>query len=176
MTTINLVGLDPSLRNFGVSLAKYDTASKELDIYNGFVIQSKPDKTKSQSKQDIQTAYSIFNCLSHHIEQADYFSAEVPTGSQASRAMASYGVCVGVLGSLITLNPNFYHCTPQAVKKVIGSNSASKEDVIEWVKQTYPSVISWLPKPKNQAEHICDSIVTLHLLTTNPEFIKRVSP
>lgn len=172
---IKLIGLDPSLRNFGVSKAYFDPSTKSLDIYDGFVIQSKPTKSKSQAKQDIETAYSTFNCLSPLIAEVDYFTAEVPTGSRSSRAMASYGICLGILGSLVATNPNFYHCTPYDVKKVVGTKETSKEEIIEWVKQTYPSVLSWLPKTKNKAEHICDSIVTLHLLTHNPDFLKRVS-
>lgn len=173
---IKLIGLDPSLRNFGVSIGFYDTVTKSLEITNGFVICSKPNHKKlTQANQDVLTTKSIFTELSTHIVDCDYWTAELPTGSQSSRAMASYGICIGIIGSLVVSNPNFISCTPYDVKKVVGIKTTDKEQIINWVTHTYPNILTWLPKAKNKQEHICDSIVAMHLLVHNPKFTEYVN-
>lgn len=168
---LNLVGLDPSLSNWGVSLATYNTQTQHLDIHSGFVIKTRPSKTKqSKNKQDLERALQLYQGLFTVISKATVWTAELPTGSQSSRAMTSYGICLGVVASLKTHNPSLITFNPLDVKKQVGSFSASKDEVIAWVLANYPNVKTWLPKAKNQAEHICDSIVVLHLLINHPKF------
>ena len=161
---LNLIGFDPSLRNWGFSSATYDTQTKRLNIQSGGVIQYKPDSSLKQNIQDLYTANTLYSTLKPFIKNADYYVAELPTGSQSSRAMVSYALCLGVLGSLKQTNPNLFTVTPNQVKKQV-KLGASKEDIIDWCITKHPSILTWLPKAKSKQEHICDSIVTLHLLT-----------
>lgn len=160
---VRLVGFDPSLRNWGFCVATYNTQTKALDIYSGDVIQYQPDKSLRQNLQDLATANALYRALKPLVEQADYYVAELPIGSQSSRAMVSYALCIGILGSFKHTNPKLYTVTPNQVKKQVTTN-ASKQEIIDWCIDKYPTILSWLAKPKSKREHICDSIVALHLL------------
>lgn len=85
--------------------------------------------------------------------------AELPTGSQSSRAMVSYASCIAITACISHTNPNINIVTPNQIKRLVGSPTASKDDVIDWVKQRHPNLK--LPV-KSKAEHICDSIVAIY--------------
>lgn len=164
MSTLTLLGLDPSLRNWGFCLADYNPISQELNIQTGGVISFNPDKTQKQNIQDLHTAHTLYTTLKLLVKRADYYVAELPTGSQSSRAMVSYALCIGVLGSLWHTNPKLIPVSPTQVKNKVKAN-ASKQEIIDWCIDRHPDILSWLPKAKSKQEHICDSIVALHLLT-----------
>lgn len=167
---INILGLDPSLNNWGIALAKYDTSTQELSILQGNVLQTKPDKANKQNIQDLYSAEFLYTNLKPSFEFVDIISAELPYGSQTSRAMVSYALCIGVLGSLKHTNPNVVPVTPQQVKNVVGSSTASKKEVINWVKNNHQEVLSWLPKAVSKSEHICDAIVSIHVMLNTKQF------
>ena len=83
---INIVSFDPSFRNWGVALATYNTEDQSLTVYNGYVIQHNPKKTKTdkQNTLDLQTA----SYLATHLFKEDIGNsvliAEVPHGSQSA--------------------------------------------------------------------------------------------
>lgn len=64
---------------------------------------------------------------------------EVPVGSKSARAMASYGVCVGVLGGLRASGTPFFEVTPTEVKVTsVGKKTATKEEMIAWAMAKHP--------------------------------------
>lgn len=168
MEKINILGFDPSLRNWGVVKASYDLISHDLIIQDGYVIQHKPKKDKHirQNTLDLQTT----NYIKSHLTHADIVIAEVPHGSQSSRAMVSYGVCIGVLGSLYD---DLIQVSANDVKRIVEPNTSVKEvpksQVINWVKTKHPEILSWLPSTHKQ-EHICDAIVAIHAGMIKPKF------
>lgn len=167
---IKILSFDPSLRNWGIAAAIYNTASNQLYIKIGKVITSKPDKSKiRQNTKDLNTSINLFNELKDIYTQADLVIAEVPHGSQSSRAMVSYGVCIGVLGSLITNNIPFIQVSALDVKRIVGHESVSKLEVIDWVKRRHPEILPWLPAT-NKAEHICDAIVAIYAAIQTKQF------
>lgn len=165
---LNILGFDPSLRNWGVVQAQYDLLTHDIIIKNGYVIQHKPKKDRhiKQNTLDLQTA----NYIKSHLTNADIVIAEVPHGSQSSRAMVSYGVCIGVLGSLYD---DLVQVSANDVKRIVEPNTAikavSKEQVIDWVINKHPEILSWLPKTRIK-EHICDAIVALYAGINKPKF------
>ena len=164
---INIISFDPSFRNWGIALATYNTEDQSLNVHNGYVIQHNPKKTKTdkQNTLDLQTA----SYLATHLFKEDIGNsvliAEVPHGSQSSRAMVSYGVCIGLLGSLIQDKQSLIQVGAMDVKRIVEPDRSvkevPKEQVIQWVKDRHPEILEWLPKTKKQ-EHICDAIVAIY--------------
>lgn len=165
---LDILGFDPSLRNWGVAKAQYDLTTNDLTIEHGFVIQHKPKKDRhtKQNTLDLQTA----NYIKSHLTSADVVIAEVPHGSQSSRAMVSYGVCIGVLGSLYD---DLIQVSANDVKRIVEPNTTIKEvpkyQVINWVKNRHPEILTWLPTTRKQ-EHICDAIVAIYAGINKPKF------
>lgn len=154
---MKVLGLDPSLRNWGFSLAEY---TNELKIIDTGVIQIKPSKQQYKNIEDMLVAQEIYKQLHSLIKGIDVICVELPVGSKSSRAMVSYATCVALVGVLRTINPNIIVVRPNQIKRYVGSNTASKDDVINWVKTKYPNLK--LPV-KTKAEHICDSIIAIHV-------------
>lgn len=88
--------------------------------------------------------------------------------------MASYGVCIGILGG-ITI-PTI-QVTPTEVKLVAtGSKTASKQDMIDWAVKQYPNA-KWLTKTQkgitslvSKNEHLADALATIHAGVLTDEF------
>jgi len=86
-----------------------------------------------------------------------------------SRAMASYGICVGVLGALRASGIPFFEVTPREVKMAsVGSKVATKEAMINWARQTHPEA-GW-PKAAAKAEHMADATAAIHAGLRTNEF------
>ena len=167
---IKILSFDPSFRNWGIAAAIYDTTTNQLYIKTGKVIISKPDKSKiRQNTKDLNVSKNLYENLKDISLQPDLIIAEVPHGSQSSRAMVSYGVCIGVLGSILTNNVPFIQVSAADVKNVIGSKDASKLEVINWVKERHPEILSWIPC-NTKAEHICDAIVAIYAAMQTKQF------
>lgn len=168
---INVVGFDPSLRNWGIATGTYDTVTKEIQIYHlGLVQPAIPTgKQVRQNSKDLESAAQLAKGALEVIQDAHAIFVEVPVGSQSSRAMASYGICVGVLGALRSQGTSFYEVTPSEVKlATVGKKTASKAEMIAWATQAFPSA----PWPVYQqhgkqliseakAEHMADAIAAI---------------
>lgn len=167
-----LVGMDPSLRNWGLAKGIYDTDTKELqvtflDVVNPVVPEGKQVR---QNSKDLGTAQQLFSAAQLVCNGAHAVFVEVPIGSQSARAMASYGICVGVLGALRSLGIPFYEMTPTEVKLAgHGSKTATKEQMITWAVNAHPEA-SWpmysrqgkLHVSEAKAEHMADAIGAIH--------------
>lgn len=163
---MNILGLDPSLNNFGIAKG---ILTDTLSITYTDVIQHKikKDKTK-QNSRDINAALHIFKHLYPLLKDIDVIIVEVPIGSQSSRAMVSYGVCIALIGVISYFNPKVIQVSPFDVKKLVGSRTASKEDVIQWVQSNHPTLN--LPKAIGKAEHIADAIAAIHVGLESKQF------
>lgn len=179
---LRVLGMDPSLNNWGLAVGTFDLVTEQLDILELRVIQ--PDipegkQVRNNSKDlaraeqlakgvaDIRTEYAI-----------NVAFAEVPIGSQSARAMASYGVCVGVLGSLRASRQPFYEMTPNEVKKVAtGRTNATKREMIQWAYDQHPDA-PWPFQTKkgvttiieSKAEHMADAVAAIHAGVQLPQF------
>lgn len=157
---ITVIGFDPSLSNWGYSIGLYDN---KLSIYDTGVIQTKPSKKKqTQNLKDLDRCFTLYSGLSDLITEhnPDKIFVELPTGSQSSRAMVSYAVCIAYTACLCHKDIPVISITPNQIKRYVGASDASKDDVINLVKQLHP----YLKLPaKSKAEHICDSILAIHV-------------
>lgn len=171
-----IIGFDPSLRNWGYCIATYDTFTRSLEFTDGGVIHSKPSKEfKRKNLEDLQSVTQLYSGLDNLLKkhQPDYLVAELPIGSQSSRAMVSYAACISLCSVMAYGDGQktipLLSVTPYSVKKqVSGTTEATKEEVINWVKENYPQAYEWVDQyPKTKQEHICDAIVAVHCAVIN---------
>lgn len=169
---INVCGQDPSLRNWGIAKAVYDTETKKVTVSHITVIQPTLNKSKQirQNSLDIDSADQLFKGAYQYAKDAQMVFAEVPVGSQSSRSMVSYALCIGILGSFRALNIPFVEVTPTEVKMAtVGSKTATKEEMITWAVANH-SEANW-PTYKHKgkelisagnAEHMADAIGAIY--------------
>jgi len=88
--------------------------------------------------------------------------------------MASYGVCIGILASM---KKPLIQVTPNEVKlAAVGKKTATKEQMIEWAINKYPTA-PWLTRKfKGQIthvksnEHLADATAAIHAGVKTDEF------
>ena len=175
-----VLGLDPSLRNWGIAYGWLNLQSGELTDLHLDVIQVKdePSKQVRKNSKDLHVAHSLYKGVLPYAREAKFIFVEVPIGSQSARAMASYGICVGVLGSLRASGYTLVEVTPTESKMAFtGDKEASKSKMIEtaygyypeanWPKQTQKGKTSLV---ESKAEHMADAIAAIHAGVNTPLF------
>lgn len=171
MAKIRVVGMDPSLRNWGISTGTLDLQTNDLQIERVSVIQPAPEKGKQVRKNstDLQAAKQLSEEVLAAIKGAQAIFVEVPVGSQSARAMASYGICVGILGAIRANGIPFFEVTPTEVKvTAVGSKVASKDTMINWAVHRHPEA-NW-PKAASKAEHMADATAAIYAGLKTNEF------
>lgn len=169
---LNVTGMDPSLRNWGLACGKYDTETKKLTILHMDVITAvlPTGKQVRQNSLDLESAYQLSRYARAYLTGAQAVFVEVPVGSQSARAMASYGICVGVLGGLRAEGNPFFEVTPTEVKLAgPGKKTASKIEMINWAMDAHPEA-PWPTYKSNgkvvvseaKAEHMADAIGAIY--------------
>lgn len=164
--------MDPSLRNWGWAAGWLDIDTGELTALRVGVIQPElpTGKQVRQNSTDLEAAFQLYQGAIDVVTGAHAVFVEVPIGSQSARAMASYGICVGVLGALRANGIPFYEVTPTEVKMVsVGSKTASKEAMINWALEHYPTA-NWptykqsgvVKVSASNAEHMADATAAIH--------------
>lgn len=168
---LNVVGQDPSLRHWGIAKGVYDTVTRTLTINSVEVTEPCLSKNKQvrQNSLDLEAAKQLCEAALVSAQTAHAVFVEVPVGSQSARAMASYGVCVGVLGSLRASGTPLFEVSPIEVKLAGAGKLASKQEMIDWAVSKHPEA-NW-PKHSKQgellisntkAEHQADAIAAIY--------------
>lgn len=174
---IPVVGFDPSLNNWGI-------AEAELDLQDGFLstptlslVQPRDDDGKKKVRRnslDLQRAEELMTGAMAAAERAKMVFVEVPVGSQSARAMASYGICIGVLGAIRSRGVPLIEVSPDENKKIFtGSKTASKKEMIGRAMELYPNANWPLHGGKvseAKAEHMADAIAAIHAGVQTPMF------
>lgn len=172
MSWIRVAGQDPSLRNWGWSQGwlELDTGEVIIDkvgVVNASVLEGKQVR---QNSKDLSSAQQLYTGAMAAAEGAQAIFVEVPIGSQSARAMASYGICVGVLGALRGQGIPFFEVTPTEVKQITGhGKQATKRQMIQWAYDQHPAA----PWPfqtqkgkttivESKAEHMADAVAAIH--------------
>lgn len=169
---IKVVGQDPSLRNWGLAIGHLDIDTHTLKI--DFLDLTNPELPKGkqvrQNSSDLESAYQLYKEASDASLGAQAVFVEVPVGSQSARAMASYGICVGVLGALRANGIPFFEVTPTEVKLAsVGNKTATKQEMIKWAMDKHPEA-NWPLYKHNgkdmvseaKAEHMADAIAAIY--------------
>ena len=166
------MGCDPSLRNWGLAGASYNLETKKLTIIKLAVVCPvlPTGKQIRNNSLDLEASFQLYSGVTAASHGAHAVFVEVPVGSQSARAMASYGICVGVLGALRANGVPFYEVTPTEVKKAgPGNKTASKKQMIEWAMARHPEG-NWPTYKEHgkvvvseaKAEHMADAVGAIY--------------
>lgn len=182
---VRVLGCDPSLNNFGLVKATIDTDTFEVNIVD--LNLSKPPKADSATKKqvrknsdDLRRAKFQADALRAAVSDATIVIVEVPVGSQSARAMASYGICIGVLAGIH--DTAIIQVTPSEVKlTAVGTKTASKQEMIDWAVEKHPEA-NWLTrklkgeiKMTNDNEHLADAVAAIYAGMETDQFKGMVS-
>ena len=172
---MKIVGVDPSLRNFGIVVAELDINTMEFKIQEMRLIESednaKKAKTVRKNSDDLRRAKLLHDGFVELCQGATIAFVEVPVGSQSARAMASYGICIGVLSACPI---PMIQLTPTEVKLAMtGEKTATKDEMIEAAVKAHPYAKWMTRKVKgeiallNDNEHLADATgaITAGILT-----------
>ena len=174
---IPILGMDPSLRHWGLSEAQLDLTDGVLSTPIGSIIEPKDltGKNIRVNTNDQWLAEQLAGPVLEACRKAQCIFVEVPVGSQSARAMASYGVCVGILGAVRALGIPYIQVMPDENKRVFtGNKNATKKQMIAQLIDLYPDMI--LPQGQkkgtvgDKAEHIADATASIHSGVRTTEF------
>jgi len=179
---IKILGLDPSLSNFGIVSVDFNLLTNEIVKVNKIrLVETSTTKEKNVRKNsdDLNRAVQLVSALLEESKDHHIAIAEVPVGSQSARAMASYGVCIGVLaGCPIPM----IQVKPDEVKiAACGNKTASKSDMISWASLKHPEA-NWLtvkrngvPTLTNKNEHPADALAAVYAGIRTDQFLQATS-
>lgn len=170
--TVKVVGQDPSLRNWGLAIATLclETGHLQIDRLALICPVLPTGKQVRQNSLDLEAGFQLYKGAMAATEGAHAVFIEVPVGSQSARAMASYGICVGVLGALRANGIPFFEVTPTEVKLAgPGKKTATKQEMISWAMAKHPEA-NWPTYKRNgsvlvsdaQAEHQADAVAAIY--------------
>ena len=173
---IAVCGMDPSLRNWGIAEAILDLETGFLDTPVLTLVETRDltGKQVRQNSNDLALAQQICDVAIPIARRVKAIFVEVPVGSQSARSMASYGVCVGILGAIRALGIPIIEVTATEVKKTFtGDPVATKALMIQTAMLEYPSAN--FPhhggKIVAKAEHVADAIAAIHAGVQTPAFL-----
>lgn len=183
MKKISIAGMDPSMSNFGVVRALIDLDTLFVEVTAMEVVQTTPQADKAKRKvvrknsEDLDRACLLHAGAVKHASEVQLVFAEVPVGSQSSRAMASYGMSLGVLAAVSALVP-IIQVTPTEVKvAATGIKTATKGEMIEAMMDKYPDAPWPMRMSKGMAvpiagecEHLADALAAIEAGMKTEEF------
>lgn len=169
---IRVVGFDPAMRNWGIAIGTLSKDASFLRIHEVATTQPVLSKSKQvrQNSLDLESAKQLCAAAITAAKGAQAIFVEVPVGSQSARAMASYGICVGILGALRAGGIPFFEVSPLEVKLAgPGYKKATKQDMIQWAMDKHPEA-NWpmcMEHGKEcvseaKAEHMADAVATIY--------------
>ena len=172
---IPVLGMDPSLKNWGLAQAMLCLETGILSTPSLYLVQ--PDDVKGkqvrQNSSDLNRAEQLAEAVIEASKVSKVVFVEVPVGSQSARAMASYGICVGILGAVRAMRVPLIEVTPTETKLAFtGNKTATKREMIDKAAELYPDANFPVHKGKipDKAEHMADAIAAIHAGVRTPMF------
>lgn len=174
---IPVLGMDPSLRHWGLSEAILDLSTGILSTPIGSIIEPKDLEGKNirVNSNDLHLAEQLAEPVITAVRRAKVVFVECPVGSQSARAMAAYGVQMGILGAVRALGIPLIEVTATENKFTFtGNKNATKKEMIISLIEYYPEII--LPQGVkkgsigDKSEHIADATASIHSGVKTPSF------
>lgn len=173
MNSITVLGMDPSMRNWGYCLATIDLKTLKVTVEKIWTQRTEKGSAKKKvrvSSDDLETARALAEALEEATAKAQIAFVEVPHGSQSASGMKSYGMCLGVLAQcrlpMVQLTEN------DLKTRSVGKRTATKRDMIEWAAEKNPEA-NW-PMRKGEvqanAEHMADATIAIHAGIQDEQF------
>lgn len=168
--------MDPSLTNWGLAKAELDLKTGILSIPDLELVQPVKETSKQvrQNSKDLSASEQLSLPAINAAKQAKVVFVEVPVGSQSARSMASYGICVGILGAIRAMGIPLIEVTATESKLIFtGNKTATKREMIDRAVELYPDAN--FPRFKggvpDKAEHLADAIAAIHAGVRTPMFM-----
>jgi len=177
-STVTVVGVDPSLANWGMCRASVSLST--LEVVNIGALTLVPTakttcKSVRASSDDLRRACELCEAFQAFCRGAAVVVAEIPSGCQSARGAMSNGVCLGVLAScpipLVQVSPL------ETKLASVGSKTASKAEMIAWATGLYPDA-DWLRSRGRIVaanEHLADAVGIVHAGVRTPELRQAIS-
>lgn len=176
---VKVLGMDPSLSNWGLCLTQVDLQSRQIvSVDEVAVISPKEFNNKQVRKncQDIDRARQLNNGILPYVLDAHVIFVEVPHGSKSARAMASYGICVGILACLS--KPFFQVSERESKLCIFGKATASKDEMISWATTKWPDA-PWARKRDGSllglVEHQADALAAIESGLVSAPFLESLA-
>ncbi len=175
---IQVLGVDPSMANWGMSLCDLDLTNNQIQIRELCLLKTETGKNKRVRKNsdDLERAKILHAGFNEFASKVKLCFVEVPHGSQSARAMASYGMCIGLLASSPV--PLFELTERELKLATTGDHKCSKAEMINWVTERHTEG-KWPTRAgkivTSKCEHLCDATAAVHAGTQTDEFKRMVS-
>lgn len=180
-----IVGMDPSMLNWGMVAAQVEfDAIGAFDIkITDMTVSQKEEADKTTKRQvrknslDIARAAELHGAVNAFVKthQPSFVMVEVPHGSKSASGMKSYGMCVGVLGSIDV--PLVEVTEAENKLASVGKKGASKKEMIAWAMAQHPEAPWKMQKKKGELisvdgynEHLADAIGAIYAGIYSPLF------
>lgn len=151
---MRILALDPAFRNVGWSYWN-DGEIKDCGVIT--TVPAKKDITRSNAKETEHIAEELFVLIRKY--NINKVVAEIPMGSQNSRAANLGGAIMGIVATACWAREvPLVWVTPNDIKQVVARKElVSKDRIMEWVRENCP--FDKYPKTKKEFEHIADSVL-----------------
>lgn len=183
MNTLKLVGMDPSLNNWGVARVTLNLDTMGFHVDGLSVVQTAPEGDKKARKQvrknseDLERAKLLHAGAIAAVAGCAIACVEVPVGSQSARSMASYGVCIGVMAAVAERVPLIQVTATEVKLAGCGIRTGTKEEMIEAMMAKYPSkhwpvrTVKGITSPiVSKCEHMADALAAIEAGIATDEF------
>jgi len=180
---IEVLAIDPAMRNWGLArlmICPHQLTIQVVDL-KLVTTESQAGKTVRKSSDDYRRAQEAFAAAHAWAQIADLIMAEVPSGSQSSRASLGAGMSIMGLAALGTMRPLIQVNPIEAKKAVTGRKTASKDEMIAWASAKYPQAPWIRARGKSTGalvdanEHLADALAIAHAGVQTAEFRSAIS-
>lgn len=173
MNKIKVAGLDPSMSNWGFAIADLDLDTLEISDIQLTLIETAPSKEKQLRKNscDLERSRTLYKAIQDKTKDVAISFVEVPHGSQSARAMASYGMCMGLLASIQSYSM-IQLSEAQLKIATLGRKTGTKEEAITWAINQHPEA-NWLRKKDTilkKNEHLADALAAIYAGMKSDDF------
>lgn len=180
-----IVGIDPSLRHTGLSVA-YADADQPATPFSLRLIETvaakRPDR---RSFDDLDCAGQLLGGIEAFLDDyavgaQDVIVVEIPSGARSARASWALGIVLGMVAAVEQRFPGrVVRVTPREVKQhFTGDPNAAKETMTQTAIDRYPA-LPWLRHrgrlvAKN--EHLADAVAVLMRGAADPAVQHHLNP
>ena len=178
---MKVLGVDIGFANTGVAAFTLDengNLTGEPPVVETIKTEKSKHKQVRRSSDDLKRVTATHRRLQELIDEhrPAIIFAEIPSGSQSSRAAFGFGTCLGVLAAIQNSGQVLIQVTPREAKKVVhdyGLRHPGKADMIEWATELYAGA-DWIKgrgmkySPRN--EHMADACAIVHAGLQKEEF------
>ncbi|MDT0618415.1 MAG: hypothetical protein RJQ08_01705 [Salinisphaeraceae bacterium] len=163
---LRVLGMDPSIVRWGLVSACIDPHTMAVEIESMGVVGAKvgQNRTGRVMQDELRRARELGTEIHAWAVGHDMIMTELPAGSKSAVSARSQGVILGILGLLpATVIP----VPPNEVKMSALGYLGSKQDMIAWARQSYPSAwwaatATGKARPSGELEHLADATGVIH--------------